>query len=130
MRNGVIVSLVLSTFLLIGSAVYAYCPGGYGACLSRFDTANLEKVKAFQKETLQLRDEFMTKKLELCHEYGKPSPDRQRIASLQKEVIDIRAQIHQKADESGLPLQGCGKIGKRMMGRKMMMRGHECPVRL
>ena len=131
MRKGMIVSLVLATCMLIGSAVYAHSPGGCGACLSRFDTAHLEKVKTFQKDTLQLRDELMTKKFELRYEYAKPSPDRQRIASLHKEVIDIRAQIHQKADESGIPLQGCGTIGKRMMGRKMMMmRGHPCPVKL
>lgn len=130
MRKGVIESLVLATCLLIVFIGYAHSHGGYGACLPGFDTADIEKVKAFQKATLQLRDEFMTKKLEIRQEYARADPDRQKIALLQKEVIDIKAQIHQKADETGLPLQGCGKIGKRMMGKQIMMKGDQCRVRL
>jgi hypothetical protein len=130
MRKRVMVSVVLAAFLLLGSAVYANFPDGYRNCLSRYNMADLEKVKQFQHDTLQLRDELMVKKLAIRQEYAKAAPDRQKIAALQKEVIDIRTQIHQKADENGIPLKGCGKIGKRMVGKKMMMRGHQCSAGL
>jgi zinc resistance-associated protein len=131
MRKGLIISLILSTCMLIGSVVYAHFPGGFGSCLwKQQGEVDIEKVKAFQKDTMQLRDELVVKRLSIQQEYAKAAPDRQEIASLQKEIIDIRAQIYQKADETGIRFQGCGKIGKRMVGKKMMMGGHQCPVRL
>ena len=69
---------------------------GYGA------GTNVETMKKFQKETLSLRDEIMTKKLELQSEYNKPTPDTNRIATIQKEIIDLRAKIQEIANKHGI----------------------------
>lgn len=104
MRKGVIVSLILIAGLVIVSAVYAHFPGGgFGTCFSQFGDIDIETVKKFQKETLPMRDELITKRLELRKEYSKENPDRDRIASLRKEIIDIRTKILKKSDEAGLP---------------------------
>jgi hypothetical protein len=126
MRKGVIVSLVLIAGLIIVSAVYAHFPGGgFGACLSQFENIDIETVKKFQKEILPMRDEMITKRLELNKEYSKENPDRDRIATLQKEIIDIRTKILKKSDEAGLP---AWKNSRKSYG--MIERGNtsrECP---
>ena len=122
MRKGVIVVLIAAAALVFVSAVYAYPPGnGNGICRSvNVDTV---AIKKFQKETLSFRDELITRKLDLRKEFSKRTPDRDRIAALQKEIIDIRTKIIKKADESGVPryfgrakgccwMQGKGMIQK------------------
>ncbi len=126
MKKGVIVSLILIAGLVIVSAVYAHFPGGgFGTCLSRFDDTDIETVKKFQKETLPMRDEMITKKLELRREYSKENPDRDRIAVLRKEIIDIRTNILKKSDEAGLPAWKNSRKGYGMIGRRNA--GRECP---
>lgn len=102
MRKGVIVVLIAAAALMFVSAVYAYPPGnGNGICRSvNVDTG---AVKKFHKETLSFRDELITKKLDLRKEFSRSTPDRDRIAALQKEIIDIRTKIMKKADELGVP---------------------------
>jgi len=121
MRKGVIASLILVSVIVFVSAVYAHPPGGgFGACFARLDNADIDSVKKFQKETLPLRDELITKRLELRKECRKENPDRDHIAKLRKEMTDVRTEIHKKADASGIaslrPLKGqCGPDGKRAM---------------
>ncbi len=110
MRKGVIVGLILAFCMILVSAVYAHSPGGgYGLC--QFHNVDLDTVKKFQKETLPLRDELITKKIELRKEFSKANPDRDYIAALQKEIIDIKTQIGKKADEAGVPARKHGKMG-------------------
>jgi hypothetical protein len=122
MRKGVIVLLIAAAVLILVSAVYAYRPDeGYRNC--QMQNADIDSVKKFQKDTLSLRDELITKKIELRKEVNKENPDRGRIASIQKEIIDIKTKIHQKADETGVHWQkrvgtGCDRIsGKGIMRR-------------
>lgn len=69
-----------------------------------------------------------TKKPELRREFSKEKPDRQRIDTLQKEIIDIRTHILKEADEARLMVRkedsvDCGRVlGKNIMGR--------CPVNI
>ncbi len=128
MKKELIIGLILIVGLLLVSAVYAQFPDkGYG--LKQFSNADIEKVKKFQRETLPLRDELIAKKLEIRQEYGKENPNRERIAALEKEIIDIRAKIHQKADELGLPAQKVGRMGHgNMSGRGLKGEGcRPCP---
>jgi len=110
MRKGVIVNLIAAAVLILVSAVYAHWPeGGYSTC--RFQNADLDSVKKFQKETLPLRDELITKRFEIRKEFSKAKPDRGRIAAIKKEIIDIRTKIQQKADETGVHWQKSGRTG-------------------
>jgi hypothetical protein len=123
MRKGVIAGLVLFSVIFLVSVVYAHPPGGgWGTCLTRLDNADINSVKKFQKETLPLRDELVTKRLEIREECRKENPDRDHIANLRKEMIDIRTELHKKADALGISslrtLKGqCGPEGKRAMHR-------------
>jgi hypothetical protein len=60
-----------------------------------------------------MRDEMMVKRLEVRNEFSKEKPDQSRIATLQKEMIDLRTKIQESAQKNGLPNWGQG----RMMGR-------------
>ena len=72
----------------------------------------------------------MTKKLELQGEYNKPAPDTNRIATIQKEVIDLKAKIHDIANKHGIKVPaGQGMMGRGMMGKgKMKGMGNPCPM--
>ena len=125
MRKGVIVSIILLVCMVIAVSAYSFPPGCPAS--DRFCNADLETVKKFQKETLPLRDELITKRLEIRKEISKPKPDRDRIASLRKDIIDIQTEIQKKADDAGLPVRKCGRIGKVSgQGKGMMGNTHQC----
>lgn len=120
-------AMAVMMVLVLVSAAFAWWDGpgmGYGP--GSYSGANAETMKKFQKETLSLRDELMTKQIELQAEYDKPVPDTARIASLKKDIIDIQAKIQIVADKQGIPTGGHGPRGGMMMGRGMMM-GAGCP---
>jgi len=122
MRKGVIVVLIAAAALVFVSAVYAYPPGN-GNNICRSGNIDTGAVKKFQKETLPFRDELITRKLDLRKEFSKRTPDRDRIAALQKEIIDIRTKIIKKADESGVPRYfGRAKGCRWMQGKGMIQK--------
>jgi len=90
--------------------MYGYGAGGTGKAV------DIEKFKKFQKETSGLRDDMHLKMLELRNEYSKEKPDEDRIATLQKELIDIRTKIHKAADKAGIAEEGRGWGGRRGFG--------------
>jgi zinc resistance-associated protein len=134
MRKLALTGLVLLAGLVLVTAVYAHSPGGhgkggYGKCVARYGDADLDAVKKFQRETLPLRDELVIKKIELCREFSQAKPDREKIATLQKEIIDIRTKIWQKADETGVNAnirrdgrKGCGRTWGKGIMRKCSVR--------
>jgi len=104
---------------LIGTTVFAQCGMGYGrgggpGYAATGKPVDVTAFKAFQKETLPLRDEMMTKRVELRNEYLKEKPDQTRIATLQKDMIDLRAKIRTSAEKNGLPAFGPGMGGRGM----------------
>jgi zinc resistance-associated protein len=107
MNKKTIIGLAVVLGLLIMSAVYA---SGYRGPyeMSTCQTVDLEKVKQFQKETLSLRDELITKRLELRQECGKQGHDSDRITALRNEIRDIRSKIKEVADKYEVPT-GCMK---------------------
>lgn len=135
MKRAMIISLTVVIGLFLTGAAYAMWGGsGAGTCITAMG-ADVETVKKFQKETLSLRDEIMTKKLELHSEYNKPTPDPNRIAAIQKEVIDLKAKIHEIANKHGIKVPaGQGMTGRGMMGKghgmmgKMKGMGNPCPM--
>ncbi len=111
MKKGVVVGLAVATGLLLTGVAYAWGPWGgcgygmgYGA--SYRGSANVQSVERYQKETLSLRDELMTKYAELQNEQSKPVPDTNRIATLRKEIVDLQTRIQDSADKYGVPAWG------------------------
>ena len=129
MRKEVIIGLVLVTGIMLVSASYAHFPGsGYRVCC--FQDVDMDSVKKFKKETLPLRDEFLTKKFELRKEIAKDKPERERIAELRKEIIDIRMKIQRKADGAGIHLWNGDKKGCCRMPVKGIINKYKNSVRL
>jgi hypothetical protein len=115
----IVVAVAVLVAAGMASAQMGWGPGyGRGCSGSGPDgQVNVESLKKFQKETLSLRDELMTKRAELHNEYAKQTPDTGRIAEIQKQMIDIRTQIQKAAEKNGLPAwgQGRGRGGRGMM---------------
>lgn len=110
MKKWIWVGLILVSSLVLISAVYAHLPGkGYGS--GWLCNADSESVKKFQRDTLSLRDELISKRFEIREEYSKEKPDLDKIATLKKEIVDIRTEIRKKAQAAGLPAWKDGKIG-------------------
>jgi hypothetical protein len=121
-KTVVTVALVLLAGLVVAGAASAWCTwggsggwsrGGYG---TRYGTVDTERFRNFQKDTLSLREEMMSKNLELQNEYSKPTPDPKRVAALEKETIDLQTKIQEVADKYGISGQGRGYPGRGMMG--------------
>jgi zinc resistance-associated protein len=114
---------------LVGTAAYAGCgmgygygPGAYGYGAGSGKQVDVNAFRAFQKETLPLRDEMMAKRVELMNEYGKEKPDQNRVATIQKEMIDLRIKISAAAEKQGLPTTGFGQgMGGRGVGHGARM---------
>jgi len=131
MKRIVGVIAVAAVVLVIGGVAFAQMGGGWGpgsGCLygagytGTNGTVNVEKLKKFQKDSLGLRDELITKRAELANEYAKPTPDATRIADLRKQMIDTQAKIQKVAEINGLPAWGQG-YGRGGMGRGGRGRG-------
>lgn len=117
MKKVLVAALIVAVGFSLGSLGYAAWASGPGAG----DPANVQALRSFQKETLPLRDELAAKGLELQNEYAKESPDQNRVATLQKEMIDLRAKIRDAAQKNGLPDRGPGRAGQGGWGRGYMM---------
>jgi hypothetical protein len=102
MKKAVVAALAVAVLLVWGIA-YAQTPArSYGG------QADANALRQFQKETLPLRDEMQVKRLELSNEFAKQAPDENRIAQLQKEMIDLSAKIRTAAEKNGLQAWGYG----------------------
>jgi hypothetical protein len=122
-RTLVVLGLVLSMSIIVAGSAMARQGGGYGMMGSGYDRGNgncnwddgdrtevaPESMAKFQKETLSLRDELITKKLELSQEYGKDTPDADRIAQLRKDMIDVQTKIQKVADKYDIDAGGQGR---------------------
>jgi zinc resistance-associated protein len=111
MKKVLVVALVVAVGFLSGSLGYAAWAGGYGQ--GPLNQTDVKALRNFQKETLPLRDELIAKRAEIEGEYAKENPDQNRIATLQKEMIDLQTKIQDSARKQGLSDRGSGW----MMGR-------------
>lgn len=118
MRMKTIIGLLVIVGILVTGIVYAAgYRGQYG--MTNCQNVDIEKVKKFQTETLSLRDELATKRLELRNERWKQEPDTDRITTLRNEIREIRHKIKGVADKYEVPLRcmkwrdrrACGKPG-------------------
>jgi hypothetical protein len=99
------VMVVAVAAVIFCSAIYGWTQAGSGAPPAQVD---IKAFKQFLKDTLPLRDELMVKRLELRNEYAQPTPNHEKIAGMQKEMIDLRTKIHTTAQKYNLPVMGRG----------------------
>lgn len=109
MKKVLVAALVVAMGLSLGGMAYAAWGGGPGPGYgTQVDT---KALRNFQKETLPLRDELIAKRAEIQTEYAKENPDWNRIATLQKEMVDLRTKIQSTARKQGLSDRGSGYGG-------------------
>lgn len=92
--------------LAVTGTVFARGPfgGGPGNCCQ--GGVQPEQIRKFQQDTLDLRQEMMTKSFELQRENLKATPDSAKIAALQTEIGAIQTKIQDARAQSGLPERG------------------------
>jgi zinc resistance-associated protein len=103
--------LVVAMVVVFGAALVTAAGAAWTQGQGSNTQVDVNAYKAFQKETLPLRDEMAAKRLELRNEYNKDTPDQAKIAALQKEMIDLRTKISDAAKKNGLPDWGYGRGG-------------------
>lgn len=117
--KNIIVLLVILGIIITG-VVYAQVYGTRNL-VTDCQNIDIESVKKFQSETLNLRDELIIKRLELRNECQKQFPDNTRIEKLRKEIRDLKTNIREVADKYKISI-GCLKWrGKMACGRPVAM---------
>jgi hypothetical protein len=115
MKKKWVAGLVIVAVLIVATGVYA--TGGFGPCggpgrgagFGPGKQVDVTAFRNFQKETLPLRDEMAAKRLEMRNEYANETPDQNKIAALQEEMVDLRTKIQAAAEKNGLPGPGFGR---------------------
>jgi Spy/CpxP family protein refolding chaperone len=84
--------------------------GGHGLCKAlNLTPEQMQKVQAlresFFKETLPLRNDLMSKKLELRSLWLQTNPDEEKILAKQKEISTLRAQLGERAIKNRLEMR-------------------------
>lgn len=78
--------------------------GGYGDCPGAAyfgqDGWNSESHQKFLEDTVVLRKELNDKRFEYAEAQRNPETTREQLAALEKEVIDIRTQLQEKAERT------------------------------
>jgi hypothetical protein len=126
-----ITALVLA--LAIGGVVQAgnHMGGMRGDCGNCDKAAagaptNTDQLRKFQADTIDLRQEMMTKRFEVQRENLKATPDNAKVSALQADIKVIQTKIDAIRVNSGLPDKGkrdgeCGQMGgKEGCGKKKM----------
>lgn len=110
--------------LLASSVVYAGWGWGGGWGMSGTgQNVSTQKMRSFQKDTLQLRENLMEKQLDLQDELSMEVPDGKRIAALRKEINSLQSQLQSAGAKYGMTDWG---MGSGSGNRHMMDHGCGC----
>jgi len=89
---------------MMGSGMKGGYGSGYGNCpgASYFgqDGWNSEPHQKFLEDTVGLRKELNDKRFEYAEAQRNPETTREQLAAIEKEVIDIRTQLQEKAEQT------------------------------
>ncbi|MSN24854.1 MAG: hypothetical protein GJV46_03190 [Geobacter sp.] len=78
--------------------------GGCGDCAQAGTMT--DQQRAFQQNTIDLRQEMMLKRFEVQRENLKATPDSARVAALKADIKAIQARIHDIRTQSGITDNG------------------------
>lgn len=122
--NKVARSVLVAVFVLtLTTSAMAFGGPGKGYGMGPGNCPNLtpeqaQKVNAFEQEIAPLREKQFKIRAELANLYAQPNPDWRAINAKQKELVDIRTEIQQRAHSAGLPVFKGGRGGACPMGGK------------
>jgi len=120
MKKNILIGMVAVIALaLVTSTVMAWGPGwgrgqGYGqqyGCplVSGLTPEQTSRIQAIQQANFQeispLREQLFAKRTELRNLWVTQNPDQAKIAALQKEMLDIRAQLQEKSNNARLEVR-------------------------
>lgn len=84
---------------------------GCGNC-GKHGVTPADQIRKFQADTIDLRQEMMTKRFEVQRENLMGTPDKEKIAALQGDIKILQAKILDIRSQSGLPTDKCdGECG-------------------
>jgi len=108
-------SLVVSLLSIADAGIRNGMGGGCGDCAQQGGQS--DPFRKFQADTIDLRQEMMTKRFELQRENLKGTPDREKIVVLQAEIKALQSKILDIRGKSGLPVDKCdGECGQKRGG--------------
>ncbi len=122
MKRKMIAGMAVLMGLMMSGSVYAMGPGGWhGMGFTAVANLNIDSVKNFLKDTTSARNELILKRIELIKAYGAQEINYDKIASIQKEIIDLKTKILDAARKYGLDKEVGPWFGMRhgMMGQGM-----------
>jgi len=145
MKKNILIGMIaVLAPVLVTTAALAWGPGwgrdqGYGqqyGCplVSSLTPEQTSRIQTIQQANFQeispLREQLYTKRTELRNLWVTQNPDQAKIAALQKEMLDIRAQLQEKSNNARLEVRqvltpeqqaqigtygpGMGRMGGRM----------------
>jgi hypothetical protein len=114
MKKFLVVMLALMMGALLVTSAFAAGPGGgYGACPAQggqITPEQQQKFVQFQNEILPLKQKMLQLRTELMNLRAQNPTDWKAVSAKQKEMVDVRIAIQQKASESGF--DGCRGMGR------------------
>ncbi len=122
MKKTMIAGMAVLIGLMISGSVYAMGTGGWHDMgFTAVANLNIDSVKKFLKDTTDARNELILKRIELMKAYGAQEVNYDKIASIQKEIIDLKTKILDAAKKYGLDKEVGPWFGMKhgMMGKGM-----------
>lgn len=107
MKKMSIVVIAFSLAVSLFSIAHAGMGAGCGNCAQTGAGASSDPYRKFQADTLDLRQEMMTKRFEVQRENLKGTPDQAKIAALQADIKILQAKIQDIRTQSGLSNDKC-----------------------
>lgn len=132
MKKMSVVAITLSLAVSLFSLANAGTNGMGGGCANCAQqqtapaalAAPSEPHRKFQADTIDLRQEMMTKRFEMQRENLKGAPDSAKIAALKADILALQAKILDIRSQSGLPGDKCdGECPQKMGGCDKMSMG-------
>jgi Spy/CpxP family protein refolding chaperone len=131
MKRTLVIGLAVALVFIIAAGAMAFGPGyhkGTGPCYgagSNLTPEQSQKLAEFNKEIVPLRQKMHQLMTDVKTLHAQPTPDWKAIANKEKEIVDVRTEIHKKATEAGvagfghcLHGHGMGKDGNMQSGDK------------
>lgn len=112
MKKMSIVVIALSLTVSLFSIAQAGMGGGCGNCVQNGAGSASDLYRKFQADSLDLRQEMMTKRFEVQRENLKGTPDQAKIAALKADITMLQAKIQDIRTRSGLPNDKCDGEGQ------------------
>ena len=110
----VALSLAFFSFSSAGAGNSNGMGGGCGNCAKDGAGTQPEPFRKFQADTIDLRQEMMTKRFDMQRENLKAAPDSDKIEALQAEIKLLQTKIMAVRAQSGLPVdKSDGECGQK-----------------